>query len=137
MRSRIVGEILSILSETQLHSSIGDLQASRYFMQIAAAILDVAIKFPVGEPAEHSKIWVFAHVFVDGVARNMKRASRSGRLKVVAGKRLGNSVVADGGGWRGDLRRGIPSAKYGHERGRDLSCRVASTVDRQLGCEIA
>src|ERR1035441_8752837 len=98
MRSRRVGEILSIISAAQLHSSIGDLQASRQFMQIAAAILDVAIKFPVGEPAEHSEIWVFAHVFVDGVARDMKCSRRTRRLKAVEGKRFGNLVMAVGDG---------------------------------------
>ena len=125
-------------TESQLDSSIRDLQSSGDFAQIAIAVFYVSMKLLGRKAAEQSEIRILAHMFIDGVARNTKRASRSGRLKVVAGKRFGNSVVVDRiGGRRGYLRRWIASAKHRRQRGRDLGCRVASTMDRQLGCEIA
>ncbi len=82
-------------ADPQLHGSVGDPQSFGYCAQIAIAGLNVSLKFLGREPAEQSQIGIFAHVFVDGVARNAKCASRSGRLKVVSGKSVGNSVVVD------------------------------------------
>ena len=124
-------------AEPQLHSSIRDLQSFGDGAQIAIAVFYVSMKLLGRKAAEQSEIRILAHVFVNGAARNTKRASRSGRLKVVAGERFGNSVVVDWIGGRNYLRRRIASAEHRHERGRDLSCRVTSTMNRQLGCEIA